>query len=97
MSYRPIPRRWSRLQRCSIMSLRVQMMRCNMQFLLLWSGLRLSWKMRDEFQTRRDLICSRLNEMEGVSCHVPDGAFYVFPKIDVKGMTSEELAMEIAF
>ena len=22
-------------------------------------------KMRDEFQTRRDLICSRLNEMEG--------------------------------
>jgi aspartate aminotransferase len=52
-------------------------------------------KMRDEFQTRRDLICSRLNEMEGVSCHVPDGAFYVFPKIDVEGMTSEELAIEM--
>ena len=52
-------------------------------------------KMREEFQTRRDLICSRLNEMEGVSCHVPEGAFYVFPKIDAKGMTSEELAMEM--
>jgi aspartate/methionine/tyrosine aminotransferase len=33
--------------------------------------------------------------MEGVSCHVPDGAFYVFPKIDVEGMTSEELAIEM--
>tara|TARA_B100000614_G_C14486645_1_gene468972 strand:- start:53 stop:1153 length:1101 start_codon:yes stop_codon:yes gene_type:complete len=52
-------------------------------------------KMREEFQTRRDLICSRLNEMEGVSCHVPEGAFYVFPKIDANGMTSEEMAMEM--
>jgi aspartate aminotransferase len=52
-------------------------------------------KMRDEFQARRDLICERLNAMKGVSCHVPTGAFYVFPKFDIPGMTSEELAMAL--
>ena len=52
-------------------------------------------KMRDEFQARRDLICERLNAMEGVSCHIPTGAFYVFPKFDIPGVTSEELAMAL--
>tara|TARA_B100000929_G_scaffold3322_1_gene2802 strand:- start:809 stop:1957 length:1149 start_codon:yes stop_codon:yes gene_type:complete len=48
-----------------------------------------------EFKTRRDLICERLNAMQGVSCHVPTGAFYVFPKVDVPGMNSEEIAMAL--
>ncbi|MAJ18259.1 MAG: aminotransferase [Euryarchaeota archaeon] len=52
-------------------------------------------QMRDEFKQRRDLICARLNAMPGVSCHVPTGAFYVFPKIDVPGMNSEEIAMAL--
>ena len=52
-------------------------------------------KMRDEFQVRRDLICERLNAIEGVSCHVPTGAFYVFPKFDIPGVTSEELAIAL--
>ena len=26
---------------------------------------------------------------------MPEGAFYVFPKIDANGMTSEEMAMEM--
>ncbi len=52
-------------------------------------------KMRDEFQARRDLICERLNAIEGVSCHVPTGAFYVFPKFDIPGVTSEELAIAL--
>ncbi len=46
-----------------------------------------------EFKARRDLICERLNAMEGVSCHVPNGAFYVFPKVEVEGMNSEEVAI----
>jgi len=33
--------------------------------------------------------------MEGVSCHIPTGAFYVFPKVDVPGMNSEEIAMAL--
>jgi aspartate aminotransferase len=52
-------------------------------------------QMAVEFKARRDLICSRLNAMPGVSCHVPHGAFYVFPKVDVPGMNSEEVAIEL--
>ena len=48
-----------------------------------------------EFKARRDLICTRLNAMPGVQCHVPEGAFYVFPKVDVPGMSSEEVAIEL--
>ena len=48
-----------------------------------------------EFKARRDMICERLNAMPGVSCHVPTGAFYVFPKVEVPGMTSEEIAMAL--
>ncbi len=44
---------------------------------------------------RRDLICERLNSMPGVSCHVPTGAFYVFPKVEVPGMSSEEVALKL--
>jgi aspartate aminotransferase len=51
--------------------------------------------MRDEFQLRRDLICSRLNAMDGVTCHIPEGAFYVFPKVEVNGYNSKELALKI--
>ena len=48
-----------------------------------------------EFKSRRDLICTRLNAMPGVQCHVPEGAFYVFPKVEVPGMSSEEVAIEL--
>ena len=51
--------------------------------------------MRIEFQTRRDLITTRLNQMEGVSCHEPKGAFYVFPKFEIPGLNSEQLAIEM--
>ena len=48
-----------------------------------------------EFKKRRDLICSRLNSMPNVSCNIPTGAFYVFPKFDIPGYNSEELAMKM--
>lgn len=34
-----------------------------------------------EFKKRRDFICKELNNIDGISCLVPDGAFYVFPDI----------------
>lgn len=37
-----------------------------------------------ELKRKRDLIVGRLNEMEGVKCNTPEGAFYAFPKIPVK-------------
>ena len=34
-----------------------------------------------EFKIRRDLILNLLSEIDGFSCNVPEGAFYVFPDI----------------
>ena len=52
-------------------------------------------KIAKEFQQRCELIVKRLNEMPGVECHKPKGAIYVFPKVIVPGMNSEELALEL--
>jgi len=35
-----------------------------------------------EIKKRRDLVIKRLNEMPGISCSNPKGAFYAFPKIE---------------
>lgn len=35
--------------------------------------------MKEAFKKRRDIIVSRLNAMDGVTCDTPGGAFYVFP------------------
>ena len=32
------------------------------------------------FQSRRDLVVSMLNQINGMSCPVPEGAFYVYPE-----------------
>jgi aspartate aminotransferase len=32
-----------------------------------------------EFKKRRDLVVKMLNEARGLSCHTPEGAFYVYP------------------
>ena len=37
--------------------------------------------MIDEFKIRRDLMLNLLSEIEGFSCNIPEGAFYVFPDI----------------
>ncbi|GHS90502.1 aminotransferase [Planctomycetales bacterium] len=37
--------------------------------------------MRQQFQERRDLIVRLLNDIDGVHCHSPGGAFYVLPDI----------------
>ena len=34
-----------------------------------------------EFKNRRNLIIKLLNEIDGINCNIPDGAFYVFPDI----------------
>jgi aspartate/methionine/tyrosine aminotransferase len=49
-------------------------------------------KMVNEFRKRRDLITEGLNEIPGISCIRPKGAFYVFPNIRKLGLTSEQLA-----
>jgi len=40
-----------------------------------------SEKMIKEFQSRRDIIVEALNEIKGITCKKPGGAFYVFPNV----------------
>ena len=40
-----------------------------------------TYDMVREFKERRDLIVKGLNDIKGISCLVPDGAFYVFPNV----------------
>jgi aspartate aminotransferase len=44
-----------------------------------------------EFRRRRDIIVAGLNDLPGVSCLEPQGAFYVFPNITETGRTSADL------
>lgn len=41
-----------------------------------------------EFRARRDMLVDALNEIPGVSCKLPGGAFYVFPNISELGLES---------
>lgn len=49
-------------------------------------------RMRDEFRKRRDLVVSGLNTINGVSCSVPDGAFYAWADIRSFGKSSRYVA-----
>jgi aspartate aminotransferase len=44
-----------------------------------------------EFRRRREIIVAGLNDIPGISCLEPQGAFYVFPNITQTGLTSAEL------
>jgi len=44
--------------------------------------------MVDEFRVRRDAIVAGLNSLPGITCRIPDGAFYAFP--NVSGVTSDD-------
>ncbi len=45
-----------------------------------------------EFKARRDLIVEGLNEINGIKCATPLGAFYAFPDISGTGLTGAEFA-----
>jgi aspartate aminotransferase len=45
-----------------------------------------------EFRRRRDVIVGGLNAIPGVSCVLPDGAFYAFPNISETGVPASLLA-----
>ena len=44
-----------------------------------------------EFKVRRDLLVDGLNAIDGVTCKLPRGAFYVFPNFSSFGRKSSEL------
>ena len=39
-------------------------------------------RMVSEFKARRDLIANGLNAIDGFQCSIPEGAFYVFPRVE---------------
>jgi aspartate/methionine/tyrosine aminotransferase len=49
-------------------------------------------RMLEEFRARRDLIVAGLNDLPGVECISPQGAFYAFPKTSGTGHPAGELA-----
>ena len=59
------------------------------------TGWRLGWAMvRDEYNRRRRYVVKALNEM-GLTCFEPRGAFYVFPSIQISGLTSSEFCEQL--
>jgi len=50
---------------------------------------------RKSFQKRRDMVVKGLNDIKGVRCRMPGGAFYAFPNITGTGWQSRELAREL--
>ncbi|NMB94201.1 MAG: pyridoxal phosphate-dependent aminotransferase [Flexilinea flocculi] len=52
-------------------------------------------KMRSIYERRRNIICGLINQIDGVSCKTPKGAFYVFANITKTGMRSEDFCMSL--
>ena len=50
---------------------------------------------RKSFQRRRDIVVKGLNDIKGVRCRMPGGAFYAFPNISGTGWQSRDLAREL--
>lgn len=46
------------------------------------------YDMRDEYKKRRDYFVAALNEIPGVRCYLPAGAFYAF--VDIRGITEDD-------
>ena len=52
--------------------------------------------MVSQYNQRRRLIVEGLNEI-GLTCHMPEGAFYAFPSVASTGLTSEVFAERLLF
>lgn len=65
-----------------------------------WAGIA-AWKdpsmqqavvdMREELRQRRDVLYAGLENLSGVSCHLPQGAIYLFPDITGTGRSSQDV------
>jgi aminotransferase len=50
--------------------------------------------MRKEYKKRIDYMTKRLNEIDGIKCAKPEGAFYLFPNISSFGLPSAKFMKE---
>jgi aspartate/methionine/tyrosine aminotransferase len=54
-------------------------------------------KMLAAFDTRRRAIVKGLNDIPGLTCLDPGGAFYVFPNITGTGLTSRQMEAKLLY
>lgn len=54
-----------------------------------------AYEMISKFKKRRDLFVNGLNEIPGINCTMPKGAFYAFPNVEATGMSSSEFADDL--
>jgi aspartate aminotransferase len=52
-------------------------------------------RMLQAYSERRDWLIPALDELPGLSCSMPQGAFYAFPSVKGTGLTSEELTTRL--
>jgi len=57
-------------------------------------GQRSMERMKEEYRLRRNYIVSSFNDT-GIPCHLPKGAFYVFPDIRGTGLSSKEFSLQL--
>ena len=51
-----------------------------------------STRMVKEFRKRRDIVVAGLNNISGIKCAIPKGAFYTFPNVEGTGLSSSDFA-----
>lgn len=52
-------------------------------------------EMRQAYQERRDFMVKALNEIDGIECSAPEGAFYLLPRFTQTELNSLQLANEL--
>jgi aminotransferase len=57
-------------------------------------GQRSMERMKEEYRLRRNYIVSSLNDAS-IPCHLPKGAFYVFPDIRGTGLSSKDFSLKL--
>ncbi len=48
-----------------------------------------------KLQRRRDLTVEMLNDIPGITCVKPEGAFYAFPRLDIPGVSDRDFVREL--
>lgn len=57
------------------------------------AGVMREW--REEFDRRRLFFCKRMDEIEGISCHTFEGAFYAYPDVSSFGVPVEQIVEDL--
>jgi aminotransferase len=59
----------------------------------LGKGVMKEW--RNEFDNRRRVFCQRMDEIDGISCHTFEGAFYAYPDVSSFGIPVNKFVDEL--